>query len=134
MGEPIIEEPLRTFLHRIRSRVVVIGSVARGVRWPKDLDLLWDMDSQPTKKLINTSITSLGLEFESPVIAAWTFRKYGWMVEILGIHYGPHYPKVRRRAVRETICGINFFVARPEDTPKVEKQRFDAWLSWPGDP
>jgi hypothetical protein len=129
--EPVIEEPLRKFLERVRSRVVIIGSVARGVRWPKDLDLLWDMDSEPAKKLIKDNIQSLGLTFESPIIAAWTFRDYGWMVEIMGTHYGPTYHKVRRNAGKLTLWGIEFFVALPTDTPEVQKVRPDQWVSWP---
>lgn len=116
--EPRLARPLWTVLNGIKSRVVVVGSVARGVRWPKDLDLLWDLDSAPAKAVIERHIRYQGLEYESPFIGCWTFRKYGWMVEILCTHHGPDYRTVRRRARKETILGIDFWVARPEDAPK----------------
>lgn len=132
MSEPFIEEPLRALLQKVSKRVVVVGSVARGVRWPKDLDLLWDLDSDPTRQLIRETVRKLNLEFESPFIGSWTFRNYGWMVEIISMHYGPDYRVVRRKSRKETICGIEFFVAQPEDSPKVVKSDPTKWVTWKG--
>jgi len=130
MTEPIIGDPLRKLLEKIRTRVVVIGSVARGTRWPKDLDLLWDLDSEPSKYLIKGAIQSLGLNFESPIIGSWTFRDYGWMVEVIPMHYGPDYRAVRRRAHKEVICGIEFFVADPTDVPVPPIGPDKKWVTW----
>jgi predicted nucleotidyltransferase len=118
--EPVIEEPLRAFLGEVRHRLVIVGSVARGKRWPKDLDLLWDLDSEAAKREIKTAIEKYKLAFESPFIGCWTFRDYGWMVEILAISYGPPYRTIRRRAGTLVLSGIEFRIARPEDAPKTK--------------
>lgn len=118
MTAPVIQEPLLTFLRTVRHRLVVVGSVARGVRWPKDLDLLMDLDSKLARTEIQKAVERNGLQFESPFLGSWTFKNYGWMVEILGTHHGPDFRVVRRRATTQTIAGIEFFVARPEDAPR----------------
>lgn len=116
--EPTIEEPLRSCLKEIRHRLVIVGSVARGKRWPKDLDLLWDLDSEKAKQEIKAAIEKYKVAFESPFIGCWTFRDYGWMVEILAISHGPFYRSIRRRAGTLVLSGIEFRVAQPEDAPK----------------
>ncbi len=115
--------PMPEFLRSIGDCVVVVGSVARTIRdpdftLPKDIDLLVDLDSDRCRKKIGQQIARLGLEFESPFIASWTFRNYGWMVEIIGIHHGPPYRTVRRRAERMDIDGIVLWVAQAKDVPK----------------
>ena len=130
MTHPILLEPMLTFLRQIRKRVVVVGSVARGVENAKDLDILWDIDSATTKQAIQKGIQSLGLKFESPFVSCWTFRDYGWMVELLGVHYGPDYRGVRRRATMKIINGIELFVAQPEDTPVVPNKSKGVWVTW----
>lgn len=114
---------MRDFLQSIHKRLVVVGSVARTIRdedfhLPKDIDLLCDLDSDKSRTEIKDAIKRFGLQFESPFMACWTFRDYGWMVEILGIHHGPFYRTVRRRAEPITIGGIELMVAQPEDAPK----------------
>ena len=116
-------EPMHEFLTHIAKRIVVVGSVARTIhesnfRLPKDIDLLCDLDSAPGRKYIDAAIKHYGLTFESPFIASWTFRDYGWMVEIIGIHHGPFYRQVRRKAEMITIGGVLLHVARAEDAPK----------------
>ena len=118
-----------TFIQEISSKIVVIGSVARGVRWPKDLDFLWDLDNEQAKKVINAGIQKHKLVFESQFIGSWTFRNYGWMVEIISIHYGPDYRQIRRRATRQQICGLNLLVAQCTDTPKVVK-KYGEWVNY----
>jgi hypothetical protein len=140
---PVILEPLLTLLSRMSQRLVVIGSVARGVRqgfavWPKDIDFLIDMDSETSINKMRQNIEALGVEYTSPFIRAWTFggghsRDYGWMVEIIGIHYGPSYRIVRRRADKIVICDLELLVAKPEDTPKVPAKKVGDWLTWPGE-
>lgn len=115
---PTIEEPLLSFLRDVRHRLVVIGSVARGKRWPKDIDFLWDLDSDKAKDEIKRGIIKYHLEFESPFIGSWSFLDYGWMVEIIPVNYGGFYRSVRRRAGNITIQGIEFKIAQPEDAPK----------------
>lgn len=117
-GNPMIEEPLIDCLHAIRHRLVVVGSVARGKRWPKDLDLLWDLDNEKAKSEIKAAIEKYKVRFESPFIGCWTFRDYGWMVEIISVSHGPMYRKIVRRASRLVLSGIEFRVAQPEDAPK----------------
>ena len=123
LENPTIEEPLRSCLASIRKRLVVVGSVARGKRWPKDLDLLWDLDSDKAKEEIRAAIKMHNLQFESPFIGCWTFRDYGWMVEILAISHGPFYRTIVRRASTIVISGIEFRVAQPEDAPKHEPRQ-----------
>jgi predicted nucleotidyltransferase len=117
-GNPMIEEPLIGCLHTIRHRLVVVGSVARGKRWPKDLDLLWDLDNEKAKSEIKAAIEKYKVRFESPFIGCWTFRDYGWMVEIISVSHGPMYRKIVRRAGRLVLSGIEFRVAQLEDAPK----------------
>lgn len=117
--------PMKDFLGSLRHRLVVVGSVARGIRTPdfalpKDLDLLCDLDSAKGRKEIQVAVDRFGMRFESPFLGCWTFRDYGWMVEILGIHHGPFYRTVRRRAALMTIDGLELWVARAEDAPKKE--------------
>jgi hypothetical protein len=117
--------PMPEFLHAVRNRLVVVGSVARTVRnpdfeLPKDIDLLCDLDSDKGRKEIADAVKNFGLVFESPFVACWTFRDYGWMVEIIGIHHGPAYRTVRRRAEQLRIDDLVLWVARPEDAPKNE--------------
>ena len=115
--------PMPEFLASLSHRLVVVGSVARTIRdWnyarPKDLDLLCDMDSDRARQEIKTSIARYGLAYESPFISCWSFRNYGWMVEILGIHHGPAYRTVRRRAERMMVEGVSLWVACGVDAPK----------------
>ena len=124
----VFREPMHEFLRYVSKRTIVVGSVARTIRdpdfrLPKDIDLLCDLDSDATRADINAAIKHYGLAFESPFIASWTFRDYGWMVEIIGIHYGPTYRSVRRRAQLMTIGGVGLFVAQPEDAPKERSLR-----------
>jgi hypothetical protein len=72
----------------------------------------------PSRKLIAREIQVAGLVYESPFLASWTFRDYGWMVEIIGIHHGPDYRTVRRRADLMTIAGVELWVAKAADAPK----------------
>lgn len=115
---PTIDEPLLKCLASLRKRLIVVGSVARGKRWPKDLDLLWDLDSQKAREEIQAAVKKHDLRFESPFIGCWTFRDYSWMVEILAISHGPFYRTIARRSDKITISGIEFRVAQPEDAPK----------------
>ena len=113
---------MRALLAGISHRVVVVGSVARRIRepgfvLPKDLDALCDLDSDRARREIAAAIAKLGLRFESPFLGSWTFRDYGWMVEILGIHCGPSYRVVRRRADRMELGGVSLWVAQPSDAP-----------------
>lgn len=117
---PEILPPLLDFLKEVSPRLVIVGSVARGKRWPKDLDLLMDLDSKPARQEIQRAVDKYGLKFESPFIGCWTFRDYGWMVEIISTHYGPSYRAVRRKASKVSISGVEFWVARPEDAPGKE--------------
>jgi hypothetical protein len=115
--------PMPELLTRLSRRLVVVGSVARTIRnpdfkLPKDLDLLCDLDSQVGRKEIQATVSYLKMTFESPFIGCWTFRDYGWMVEILGVHHGPFYRTVRRRAEQLDIDGIKLWVAQPADAPK----------------
>ena len=116
-------DPMPAFLKSISDCVVVVGSVARTIRdpdftLPKDIDLLVDLDSDRCRKKIRDQVKRFDLEFESPFIGCWTFRSYGWMVEILSMHHGPPYRTVRRRAERMDIDGVMLWVAQPEDAPK----------------
>jgi hypothetical protein len=117
-------DPMPQFLRCIRYKVVVVGSVARTIRnpgefvLPKDIDLLCDLDSDHARKSIARDIQCAGLVYESPFLASWTFRDYGWMVEIIGIHHGPNYRTVRRRADLMTIAGVELWVAQAADAPK----------------
>lgn len=115
----LIEPPMDAFLKLIRHRVVVVGSVARGKTNAKDLDLLWDMDSEPAYKEIKDAIAALKMKFISVFIRTWTFQDYGWQVEILSTHRGPFYRAVRRRATKMHIPSLGFqmLVARPQDAP-----------------
>ncbi len=118
--------PMPQFLLRNRHKLVVVGSVARTIRnpdfsLPKDIDLLCNLDSDIARKSIAKDIKETGLKFESPFISCWTFRDYGWMVEILGIHHGPSYLSVRRRAELMNIGGIELWVAQAADAPKEEQ-------------
>lgn len=108
------------FLRTVRHRLVVVGSVARHIREPgfvrpKDIDFLCDLDSQRARREIQAAVERFKLRYESPFAACWTFRDYGWMVEILATHYGPDYRVVRRRADQIEIGGITFWVARAAD-------------------
>jgi tRNA nucleotidyltransferase (CCA-adding enzyme) len=121
--EKIWMPEMREFLTSVSRRLVVVGSVARTIRepkffLPKDIDLLCDLDSDKARKEINAAVKKFGLKFESPFVSCWTFRDYGWMVEILGIHYGPFYRTVRRRAEQMLIGGVELWVAQAEDAPK----------------
>jgi hypothetical protein len=100
--------------------------VARTIRnpdfWlPKDIDFLCDIDSEAARSEIKTAITHFKLTYESPFISCWSFRDYGWMVEILGIHHGPAYRIIRRRATEHQIDGIRFWIAQPTDAPKEKR-------------
>ena len=111
------------FLRAVGERLVVVGSVARTIRdphsrTPKDIDLLCDVDSPRGRKEIDAAVKRFGLDFESPFVACWTFRRYGWMTEIICLHHGPAYRDVRRRATPMTIGGVELLVARAEDAPK----------------
>lgn len=122
---PEVWDPkMRRLLAAIAHRIVVVGSVARTIRQPgfslpKDLDALCDLDSDLARREIREAIEALGMRFESPFLASWTFRDYGWMVEILGVHHGPGYRAVRRGAERMSIGGVGLWVARPEHAPKL---------------
>jgi hypothetical protein len=112
--------PMRDFLRDISHRVVVVGSVARTIRrpdfkLPKDIDLLVDLDSARARAEIQQAVDRYGLEYVSPFVASWSFFDYGWPVEILGIHHGPPYRTVRRRAERMLIDGVELWVAQPGD-------------------
>lgn len=124
----LFEPPMGDFLQTVRHRLVVVGSVARRIRepgfiQPKDLDLLCDLDSKLARKEIQTAVERLKLKYESPFAACWTFRDYGWMVEILATHHGPDYRVVRRRANQIDIGGITFWVAQSEDAPTKKESR-----------
>ena len=120
---PLFLPPMPQFLMAVRRRLVVVGSVARTIRnkdfaLPKDIDLLCDLDSDIGRKSIGEAVKSFGLAYESPFLGSWTFRDYGWMVEIIGIHHGPLYKSVRRGAELMTIAGVELWVARAVDAPK----------------
>src|SRR5271169_2952837 len=120
MNAEALISPMPEFLASLSHRLVVVGSVARTIRssgytQPKDLDLLCDLDSDRARQEIKKSIAHYELKFESPFIACWSFRDYGWMVEILGIHRGPFYSVVRRRAERMIVEGVELWVARAID-------------------
>jgi hypothetical protein len=117
---------MASLLGALKHRLVVVGSVARTIRSPgyvrpKDLDLLCDLDSAKGRAEIAGIIRRLGMRFESPFISCWTFRDEGWMVEILGIHHGPLYRTVRRRAELLDVHGAELWVAQPEDAPKEKR-------------
>ena len=114
---------MREFVYAIRKRIVVVGSVARTIRnpdfkLPKDCDVLCDLDSDKGRAEITAAVKAFDLRFESPFLACWTFRDYGWMFDILGTHHGPAYRTVRRRADLMSIAGIDLWVAQAEDAPK----------------
>lgn len=120
--------PMRELLETLSNRLVVVGSVARTIRSPdyerpKDLDLLCDLDSDEGRAEIASAIKRLGLRYESPFLACWTFRDDGWMVEILGIHHGPPYKTVRRRAEKMDVDGVDLWVAQPADAPTERASR-----------
>jgi hypothetical protein len=121
---PTVWRPvMRKFLSKVKDRLVVVGSVARTIRepefqLPKDIDLLCDLDSDLARREIGQAIEQFDLRFESPFVSCWTFRDYGWMVEILGIHHGPFYRTVRRNADEILIGGVSLRVAQPEHAPK----------------
>jgi hypothetical protein len=126
---PSVFDPvMREFLGAVSRRLVVVGSVARtiretGFRQPKDIDLLIDLDSQSARADVAGAVSRFGLKYESPFLACWTFRDYGWMVEIISIHVGPAYRAVRRRAEPMSIAGVSLLVARADDAPPMIAER-----------
>lgn len=118
---PKIDYEVWSVLEEIRHRVVIIGSVARGKRWPKDLDLLYDADSERAYKEINDVVESAGLKYGSCLPGQWSFMDYGWMVEILPFHDGPSYQTCRRSAEPFKIQGIEFMMAQARHCPKEDE-------------
>lgn len=117
-----------TFLSAIAPRVVVVGGMARVFHGQqeitKDLDLLWDMDSEPARAVIEAAIAQAerdGIAISSQCPGNWTLRHSmdldiedmdfstyldTSMIELLPICYDGTYRQVRRRAVKGTFCGI----------------------------
>lgn len=126
---PEVWDPqMRRLLAAIAHRVVVVGSVARTIRQPgfslpKDLGALCDLDSDLARREIREAIEALGMRFESPFLASWTFRDYGWMVEILGVHHGPGYRTVRRGAERMSVGGASGSGSRGPSTRRSSRRR-----------
>ncbi len=125
MSQIHLNQYMIDLLKRIDPHVVVVGSFARNKPNPKDLDVLWNMDSPRAEAAIKKAVDELGLTFTSEVIGNWTFsadRCFSFyktvQVEILPIHAGPSYAAVRRKAERRQIVpGLELWVARPEDAP-----------------
>lgn len=111
-----LDPALIKLLQSVQKRVVVIGSTARGKLYPKDLDLLYDYNSDRAKKEIERAINVSELEWKSVFIGSWTIlSKYGLQVEFLPFHQGADYRVLRRRSSSRTIAGIPLFVAQPSD-------------------
>lgn len=110
-----VDERLAELIVSLSHRLVVIGSVARGKRHPKDIDLLYDSDSERAESEIRTAVRASGLPFDSCLPGNWCFDLGGTALEILPIHRGPRYRTVRKRASLGTVAGMLLLVARAED-------------------
>lgn len=121
MTEPYFAAPLdprvADLVRSLTARLVVIGSVARGEPYPKDVDLLYDYDSDRARQVIVAAIAKAKLEYRSVLPGNWSFpgTVYGVQVEILPLHRGASYRVCRRHAEVRTIAGLELPVARPQD-------------------
>ncbi len=115
----VIHPVLAGVLTSLSHRLVVIGSVARGKDKPKDIDLLFDVDSARAEKEIRDAVLKAELAFDSVIPGQWTFCEYlyGVQVEILPVHRGPTYRRVAKRAQLGVVAGMELRFARPEDAP-----------------
>lgn len=104
-------------IESLRHRLVVIGSVARREPHPRDIDLLFDMDSARAEREIRDAIAHYDLRFDSCLMGQWTFSEddYGVQVEILPVHRGPRYRTVVRNSSTGVAAGMTLRIARMED-------------------
>lgn len=110
---PVLAGVITSLSHRL----VVVGSVARGKAQPKDIDLLFDVDSSRAEEEIRKAVRKADLAFDSVLPGQWTFCEYlyGVQVEILPVHRGPTYRVVAKRSVPGVVAGMPLRFARPED-------------------
>ena len=115
-----IDECLQNFLRRISDKVVVIGSVARKEIRPSQLDLLWDMNSSKSRKVIEKALGHTDLKYSlamlNNLVIGW--KHYGLWVKLSGFHYGPTYAMCRRHASWGFIAGVQLPVALARHAPK----------------
>ncbi len=112
---------IRVLLDRIKSRLVVVGGVARVVAGEqsgtKDLDLLYDGDSarayDEIRRGIARSVEDGDLTFESPLVGCWTFPEEdaGLQVEIINLHRGASYQSCARTSTTVSFDGVPLRVA-----------------------
>jgi len=107
----------RAFLEAIASYVVVVGSVARGKKNAKDIDLIVN---ERHEEKIRRIISENSIPFESVFPGNWTIPAgwAGWQIELLPFHAGPDFKATRKRAHLENIEGVILLVALPMDAPK----------------
>ena len=117
------------FLEAIKSRVVIIGGVARGIASDepefktKDLDLLYDFNShrayEAVKRAVKAAQSRGDLAPESSAIGHWWFDEddTGITHEIMPYHYGPGYRTIRRRVFHVNVDGLVLMCAEGRDCP-----------------
>lgn len=101
---------MKSLLEALAPFVVVVGSVARGKRSPKDLNLIYSDEDEQCDR-IRSIIRQHAIPFESLLPGHWGFRDSEQMIEILPFHYGRSYEDCRRDGKSCTICGVNLVVA-----------------------
>ena len=105
-----ISNRMRALLIDLAPHVVVVGSVARGCLVPKDLDLLFDFDSDIAYRRIKAIVARHDIPFESCFPGNWCWREWT-MIEVLGMHYGRSYLACRRKAQQQEFWGVKLWVA-----------------------
>jgi len=110
-----ISKRMRDLLKALAPHVVVVGSVSRGNINAKDLDLLFNADSDTAYRRVREIIRRSGLKFESCLPGNWTFDE-GVQIEVLPIHHGKSYRSCRRKGQRWEFWGIELIVAPADCT------------------
>lgn len=113
-----IDSRVATLIQSLAHRLVVVGSVARGKPNPRDIDLLYDIDSSKAEREIREAVRRAAIPFDSEFVGNWCFGYFDGFftpLEILPIHRGPSYRVVRKRATERDIAGMHLLIAHPDD-------------------
>ena len=119
---PPIHPAVVSLLRKLRTDLIVIGSVARGNKPPGDLDLWINCDGyvggEERYRRHQVTIKASRLRFESVFPTNWTFMHYDYpplMVELIGTpNIDKTFAQVKRRSREEDISGVMLRIAPAE--------------------
>jgi hypothetical protein len=113
-----VSPEMKALLSDLAPYVVVVGSVARGKTFPKDLDLICG-ETDAAYERIRAIVRKHAIPFESFWPGNWCFLDNDQMIEILPFHEGRSYRACRRAGRKRMICGVELVVAAAKYAPAI---------------